>query len=190
MDAIFADRYISSDLTFWGSVSNFSYNIYLVSAIYFLPMTEIELAGCLALVFIQTGTVLISTPSFIAIANVLNRPGRYLLALPHCFEGSSMARHKIALMSLAESVHTHHPFYFKLGILGSISSKTFKFIFFYSGTLIRNIESISCIQSMGFTRYATITCKAARNVKIPRFSVHALIATRYYIIPIFSNSLF
>ena len=100
LDGIFADRAIASGLTFWGSVSNFTYNIYVIAAINFMPMTKFELAGNLALIALQSGSVCVASSSFLALAKTINRPGRLFLGVPRCLEGSANRRLKIAMMSL------------------------------------------------------------------------------------------
>ena len=139
MEAKFADKFISSDLVLYGGISHFTFNVYLIAAVYFVRnMSIVDYMVAYTMMVLQVVSTYAGIMPILYMTAVLHRPGKLLLKLMFHFNGTRFGRFKLALLILIEqTVGQKNLWYFRCGFFGHISPRSIcEFIFFYSGKFL------------------------------------------------------
>ncbi|MDL4916168.1 MAG: hypothetical protein QRY16_21115, partial [Enterobacterales bacterium endosymbiont of Blomia tropicalis] len=124
MNAINANRYIVSPLLLTGSLSNFTFNIYLISALYFLRMAIGEQLLCFAVIVLQILFSLSALLPLISLTACIHHSALLIQDAQYCINGTNYLTKKLKLMTYFELMHTTNQITFTLGPVGKITRKS------------------------------------------------------------------
>ncbi|KAI2795408.1 hypothetical protein BLOT_016770 [Blomia tropicalis] len=130
-------KQLSQQLDSFCSISNFTFNIYLISALYFLPMALGEQIICFALIILQILFTSVALFPVISLTDCIHHSALAFQDAQYCINGTNYLRKKLKLMTYFEFMHTTNQINFTLGPIGKIKKESLiEFMFIYTGNLM------------------------------------------------------
>lgn len=123
-----ANEYLVSPLLFYGSVSHFPLNLYLITSLYFITLSIGDRIMIYCILSLQTVFLLASVQPMVSLGNIISRPAKLLARVQIFFTGKrnvnslTLVCTKMKLLSFYERIHSKDAFRFTLGVIGNVTN--------------------------------------------------------------------